>query len=882
MREMFRDWRYSLRGRRPRRGGSQVLIEPTRSSSTREGEAQGSRGSQGSRAVDRVLSRMGSLSLGPSPSRRKAIVRDPRDAPVQEPAQRSIEESEPLLQPRSSHDPILPGLVPPPLRPLARALPVAPAVPPPPIPEDLVQPPADDNADQDQLKQLENEWNSRPRPQVNPRTGMTEAGRTGLVNDAQAAHVAINYPIRGSSEDLWQVPPQRARSPSPVVRDSPLPDQASHWGGEDEPMDGGGPSGGGDQASDLGVDPVSRWMGDFRDDEYADKDVIDTGKPDNPAESFEKGGVEDVLTFGIGELYGKLEFLVAIASGMTDKRTVFGLDGEEYRPDPHPREKRWISKRLSGLDINPEEYNRNNILFRRYAVRRIVRVMLRNRLQTHEDNMAMHGDYMSESDFSGDERPYWPQIVHRFTVNAPYNPFRTHYENGIIGFRFVDEFHKFCAEQKIDIIKMTSRDIHTVYSRVIECLYDWPSGTHRSQVTSHFEHKLKQSVEDQKSLDKVSLAAADDPLRVDIRGLDWRYRAWSVVEDVSVDGAGMTPDRYNIPPYSFSKVPMKDYLWFGAEVVSPPMPFDNEASLFAIERACGVIRNYFRCHKPMEVSTGLHVHLGHKHGWNLLQAKRFITLWTLSENTLIHLHRKDRGAPRMLKWCGNLIHATCLGQALFHSSEAVRYRQGGCLPRASPSEKKRHQENLTNHVNITNLPANVLEFLRNVWMYPTLSELASAMAGGKDGNDDYLRPSIRVRVSGEKKSDTARMNIPQTIEVRTMQGTLDADHLRQWLTVLRRLIALSFEAPPETFLNAVNSIVEAQKSNQDGVKDILTALNVPPRTLHYFTSRNHRRGDPTTNDVWWVYPDNDMVDWDQPFMAPGHSATHGPQYNFNP
>ncbi|KAI0490029.1 hypothetical protein F4859DRAFT_463289 [Xylaria cf. heliscus] len=87
---------------------------------------------------------------------------------------------------------------------------------------------------------------------------------------------------------------------------------------------------------------------------------------------------------------------------------------------------------------------------------------------------------------------------------------------------------------------------------------------------------------------------------------------------------------------------MDDYAWFGAEVVSPVLPLGEEQARQAIRDACGSLRNSLRCHKPMQVSTGLHIHLGHTQGWTLFQAKRFASFWFLAEKTLLSLHRIDR------------------------------------------------------------------------------------------------------------------------------------------------------------------------------------------------------------------------------------------------
>jgi hypothetical protein len=113
-----------------------------------------------------------------------------------------------------------------------------------------------------------------------------------------------------------------------------------------------------------------------------------------------------------------------------------------------------------------------------------------------------------------------------------------------------------------------------------------------------------------------------DPIHVPYPGLKDQYKAWTVTNDVSVDGNGMTLRRYYVPPYvNETTDPFGEYNWFGAEVVSPVLPTGDERAREAVRAACGSLRDALRCHKPMEVSSGLHIHLGHTKGWNLFQLK---------------------------------------------------------------------------------------------------------------------------------------------------------------------------------------------------------------------------------------------------------------------
>ncbi|KAI0111511.1 hypothetical protein F4814DRAFT_357179 [Daldinia grandis] len=845
MRERLRDWRQQLRGRKVRSVKTRIPLES--SSSTQQplpqppGPSHGVKGgpdqggpsrvkdqpqeSQGSRAVRGILDRLGGLSLGPSTSKQPVKHNEP------------TEDQDMPDAPDTQPSPLIPDL--PPL----------PIIPPPVVPEQGPTP----KQDQGQPVKPPGDPGSKAAARV------LKVAKTGFNKSNPGTDWSIDVPTRepvvGSDDD-----------------DDWLQHKVPGWGKdekEDKKKDGDAADT--DDTDDTGSDDrTERWMEGFASNKLTDRDYVDTGEPDDP-EVCKVNSDEDIITFGVLEL----EFLLAVSSAM-DKKA-----GEEFRIDPHPREKRWISRKLESCAVDRhDDGDIDTVRFKRYAARRMTRLLLRNNIPAHEIETGLYVNDLSESDFTDDERPNWKHVMRRFTVNERFDPNRTHFQNGTIGFRFADEFSRFCEINGIEIHKMKYSDMDIARERVEECLFDWPNEIHRTQVSANFQFKLVQSCEDKKTLDLFALATANDPLHIPIKNLDANYQAWSVVEDVSVNGKGMVPSRYLIPMFNPSKRPMRDYYWFGAEVVSPPLSFHDQRALDAVRKACGVLRSNLRCHKPMEVSSGLHVHLGHKHGWNLLQIKRFITLWVLTEPILIHLHRKDRGSARMAQWCGQLIEGTCLGQALSHPDAQVRYRQSGCIPRSSPPERARNEAAMAHHFDITTANKRTREFIQNVWYYPTISELTDALAGGEHPENDHIRPAVRARIRGNKKSEDPVEDSPATIEIRTMHGTLDADHILQWLVVLEKLLTLSRYASNAVYKGTIALILDALSRVDNRVHNLLLGLQLPPRTIHYFMSDINRVGDSTRGEDWWVYPDRDVVDWVEPFMVPGHRATHGAKYDF--
>lgn len=264
----------------------------------------------------------------------------------------------------------------------------------------------------------------------------------------------------------------------------------------------------------------------------------------------------------------------------------------------------------------------------------------------------------SESELEND-RPDWDDVIANFTFTSEAmsasGPGQSLYKTKL-GRALATLFAgNHCITQGVELSRfpiMGGQDkMEDLLKRVRSVLQDggWSVEDSR-QISGGFRQELEEKISLAGRQSIRALRTAIDPDHLPVVGLKDEYKGWRVIEDVSVDGAGMTPDRYNIPESRRGEVPMARYLYFGAEVVSPVFRAGNTSTYENIRKVCGVLRDELRIHKPMEVSTGLHVHMGHKHGWTLLHLKKFVTLWSLIEHTLIYTHRKDRGSERMEKW----------------------------------------------------------------------------------------------------------------------------------------------------------------------------------------------------------------------------------------
>ncbi|KAI1775127.1 hypothetical protein F4818DRAFT_441950 [Hypoxylon cercidicola] len=515
-----------------------------------------------------------------------------------------------------------------------------------------------------------------------------------------------------------------------------------------------------------------------------------------------------------------------------------------------------------------------------YSIRRIVRLLQRNGVPAMEEDFNIIDD--SESELDENERVDWDDIIKKFSVRTSVIHGASDEDKNILGRIFATQFgdiHCKSFGPGAEIWKFPADRTRRVTDRVRRCAKagGW-SDNDGNIMARAFRKKFREDQGVAWRRYKTSLQVQEDPDHLPVVGLNQDYKAWRVVEDPSVDGYGMTPDRYNIPQDRAGEVPMSQYRWFGAEVVTPVYPARSEKTYQNIRKVCGILRDHLRIHKPMEVSTGLHVHLGHKHGWTLLHLKKFVTLWCLIENTLIHTHRRDRGSPRMDRWCGKLMECTNLANAILHDAAGIPNVWSSFRPTTNPQTRARLRNLSERYVPLHLLTPGQRDFLDDLWEYTSIDDLMDGMSGirtEEDGAFVYVRPAARMRISGSKYSFGNEM---QTIEIRTMQGTVDAEHIIHWIRVLERVVYYTRRARDVEFRGTIEQIRRHVHEPKD-LFVLLEILKVRNETIQYFRESTNRAYDQESGQEWFVYPDRDRVDWGQPFAVPGYAATHGAQYN---
>ncbi len=262
-----------------------------------------------------------------------------------------------------------------------------------------------------------------------------------------------------------------------------------------------------------------------------------------------------------------------------------------------------------------------------------------------------------------------------------------------------------------------------------------------------------------------------DPLHVPVNGLADRYRAWQVVNDPSVDDSLVRLKNYWLPTgwerSDTVRSPPGPYVYWGAEVITPVYDVDNVSCFHNIIRVVHRLREELRIHKPMSaVENGLHIHFGHQDGWTLLQLKRCTTMWLLLEETLYALQRAERSN---YEYCWNLREHSELARAL-GGDPALRSR----LPEGGTLLNLQYDAYMNRKMPMNMIPDNLRLIIQAVWRYPIINSLTHALGTAQDTGSS----GIRYNTTGYKRTDPCQEHFGnQTLEVRIMQGTLDAEHV---------------------------------------------------------------------------------------------------------
>ncbi|KAI1425321.1 hypothetical protein F5Y12DRAFT_796049 [Xylaria sp. FL1777] len=526
-------------------------------------------------------------------------------------------------------------------------------------------------------------------------------------------------------------------------------------------------------------------------------------------------------------------------------------------PDPHPNDGRWLSDNL--VDKDPE-----GLAFKYTAKNKIVDTLVAYGVPTQK------GEEYWYSVFGEDDRDFqwWDsleyenpnendQVLLDWQGNYLWNGLRTDDENVFLAAAALGtQFWQYHRDYNLEP--------HLTRQAIIEFIRDKlnfmvigaiPVG-YRDRVKTVWFEQVTEYVRDAKR-SYYSARGPTDPNLVPDLGVRLQYQSWSVTDDISINNTWTEPQHYDIPGSSlvFDDVtgelagePPNLYKWFGAEVVSSVMDYDNPQTFRALKTAAQALRGELRVHKPISIiQTGVHVHIGQQGGWTLLHLKKFATLWHLVEPSMYKLHRKDREESH---WCVGTARGCALAKLVYGRNEL--YSSRGAT--TTGPKKAAYERQMEQYIPDLSDYRRLRLFLTHIWQFQELNELRDAMQQGEMGTS-----CIRWRVTGNKLSPRPSQHSIETLEFRMMQGTLDAEHIWKWASVLERLVIFARDSTDDVFRGTIEELLE---------QNLPASLGLNQNDLQWFRTRT------PDGEEYFAYPDNDLVDWGEPFMVQGYGDTH--------
>ncbi|KAI1450631.1 hypothetical protein F5Y02DRAFT_426756 [Annulohypoxylon stygium] len=446
-----------------------------------------------------------------------------------------------------------------------------------------------------------------------------------------------------------------------------------------------------------------------------------------------------------------------------------------------------------------------------------------------------------------------------------------------------EQFVLFHVEKSLDFYKTRKESLESIAkNKLLKGIQNISEPSDKLQdinnaVTGRWQENLEKL---QKQFEKWDASHVDiDAVQVD--GADPKYYAWTCSVDHSVKIKEADSEDYTTTSKSFPPLPVDDYLlnqepvlryrWWPGELKSPIYDYNNPASLETIRKVCAAVRDTYRTHKPLSsIPSGLHIHFGQEGGWTLLQLKKFSTFWLIAEELLERLHREDRSGNF---WSMPLRSSCPIIEALRSSSDYQKTPHKRVRENLPDTKNKNPRlsyeyEHLKDiHVpfdiyapfNIRGGPSfndDIRDIITEIWQYDTITNLRLGLNAFAD------TPCVRWRVTGEQITNKPDHKISsfQTLEVRMMQGTLDADHVWRWMSICEGMVRFSRDSTPEQFRNGLRGMITL-------TKDPANVLDVPTKYFTWFRQRQNDKG-------YFEYPDKNKVDWSDPFMAPGYADVY--------
>ncbi|KAI0449869.1 hypothetical protein F5B21DRAFT_508717 [Xylaria acuta] len=249
------------------------------------------------------------------------------------------------------------------------------------------------------------------------------------------------------------------------------------------------------------------------------------------------------------------------------------------------------------------------------------------------------------------------------------------------------------------------------------------------------------------------------------------------------------------------------YHWTDCELTSAVMGPDDYAQ--EIEDVCRALKT-IRIH--LNKSTAVHVHVGcGDEAFSLLTLKKFTTLFWLTERAILELHHPSRHNNKYsfrLNKCSMLANKS---QATLEAEE--RRSLNGVL------------NTIEEYVPEVGLSRLRHAQLRRIWACSSMEEVAGLMQGARDKVPQSRAASKRGSVGFQRFLPAGKTggNI-QTFEWRQMSGSVDANHIIQWVKACIAFTDFCRLSDKATFKRLVENVIERGKKCT-GI-ELLEALDV--------------------------------------------------------
>ncbi|KAI0852807.1 hypothetical protein F5Y00DRAFT_272439 [Daldinia vernicosa] len=476
------------------------------------------------------------------------------------------------------------------------------------------------------------------------------------------------------------------------------------------------------------------------------------------------------------------------------------------------------------------------------------------------------------------------------------SPFRWDYSSNLESIKnaselWAKEFVDFHEQNSLELHRTLDSDIDHIPDEILKVLWRGEGRRKRErrfqEARDAFRELAKNRTREALREYQKKVESEIDGLSVKIAGADPLFSAWTCGVDVSIKPYIRNQNHvqyqrcmslYRVPGGSRSvhnsflsldedgkpvldgdgrhvliKNPLELYAWYPGELRTPILNYNQPASLNTIRMACAALRNNFRIHKPTSaIQSGLHIHFGQDKGYGLLHLKKFSTLWLILEESLERLHRRDRSNESNRYCLPNRVRSPIAVSLKANTRDDL-----SAIEEEDPEAYKENMAEMNNHVPFTpdegdtfNL-GQIRNIIHEVWKYQTVSEVTDGMSGVNS-------PYVKYHISGKDVSKVQEY-LKGTLEIRLMQGTLDAEHILRWMKICERIIIYSRDTTARQFRNGILRILSLEPFNK--------VIGIPDGIMEWFREQQGISG-------YFEYPDEDRVDWEDPFMVPGHGATH--------